>query len=115
FANMAIPGITAKEVLVKRSYTLGEPSDQLEIFIDGNKNELVMDVGYEVFVQDFILPKEIARFFFFDAEKITTLAENQSVEQKRQLGRAYAEVLGIKKYVDLRDNLLVLRLRYRKE
>ena len=39
-------------------------------------------------------------FFFFDAEEITSIAEMNSIEDKRKLSRAYSEVLGIKKYED---------------
>lgn len=115
FSSLRISGLIANEVEVKRSFTVGDKSDQLEIYIDGQKNELVQDIGNDIFVQDFILPKEIAKFFFFDAEKITSLADNQSADERRQLGKAYAEVLGIKKYVDLRNNLAELRLKYKKE
>jgi DNA sulfur modification protein DndD len=114
-SRLQIPGITAQEVEIKRSYTLGAKQDQLEIKIDGYRNELVEDVGNDIFIQDFLLPKEIAKFFFFDAEKITTIAEVQTLEQKSQLGKAYSEVLGIKKYVDLKHNLTDLRLKYRRE
>lgn len=114
-SDIQIPGIVSNEVEIKRSYTLGDRQDQLEIKIDGFRNELVEDVGNEIFIQDFILPKEIAKFFFFDAEKITSIAEEQTVEQRKQLARAYSEVLGIKKYIDLKNSLMDLRLKYRRE
>lgn len=114
-SQIQIPGIASHEVEIKRSYTLGDKQDQLEIKIDGFRNELVEDVGNEIFIQDFILPKEIAKFFFFDAEKITSIAEEQTMEQRKQLARAYSEVLGIKKYSDLKNSLTDLRLKYRRE
>ncbi|WP_020597294.1 AAA family ATPase [Spirosoma panaciterrae] len=114
-SDLQIPGITAQEVEIKRSYSLGDRHDILEIKIDGHHNELVEDVGNDIFIQDFILPKEIAKFFFFDAEKIITIAEIQSLDQKKQLGSAYSEVLGIKKYIDLRNSLNDLRLKYKRE
>ena len=110
--NIDIPEVTIKELEITRRYEDGQ--ERLDVYIDGTENELVKDVGNELFIQDFILPKEIAKFFFFDAEKITSLAEIKSLEDKRQLSRAYSEVLGIKKYEDLKSNLLDLRLRYRK-
>lgn len=114
FSGVDIPGIVAEELTIRRSFSLGERSDTLQIWLDGQPNELVQEVGYDLFIQDFILPKEVARFFFFDAEKITELAEVQSIDQKRQLGKAYAEVLGIKKYTDLRASLREQRIKYRK-
>lgn len=115
FTKIDIPGIITEELTIRRTFYSGDKSDVLQILLDGKPNELVQEVGYELFIQDFILPKEIAKFFFFDAEKITELAEIQNTEQKRQLGRAYSEVLGIKKYVDLRASLQDQRAKYRRE
>ena len=71
-------------------------------------------VGYDIFINDFILSKDIAKFFFFDAEKIVNLAEVKSIDEKRRLSTAYSEVLGIKKYEDVKRNLENLRLKFRK-
>ena len=65
-------------------------------------------------MNDFILSKDIAKFFFFDAEKIVSLAETKSAEEKRKLSAAYGEVLGIKKYEDIKRNLENLRVKFRK-
>ena len=51
------------------------------------------------------MPIEIAKFFFFDAEKIVSLAEVNSTQQRQQLSKAYSEVLGIQKYEDLKASL----------
>src|SRR5690606_23235155 len=90
--------------------------------IDGYQNEVIQDLttdgkqdGEEIFIRDFILPIEIAKFFFFDAEKIVSLAEINSPEQRRLLSKAYTEVLGIKKYEDLKDQLESIQDEYRKK
>lgn len=76
---------------------------------------MTAEIGSEVFINDFILNKDIARFFFFDSEQIVSLAEtNTSVERKR-LCSAYNEVLGVRKYEDLKRNLENVRLRFRKK
>ncbi len=115
FSKIDIPGIITEKLTIRRTFYSGDKGDILQILLDDKPNELVKEVGYELFIQDFILPKEIAKFFFFDAEKITELAEIQNTDQKRQLAKAYSEVLGIKKYVDLRASLLDQRLKYRRE
>jgi DNA sulfur modification protein DndD len=61
------------------------------------------------------LPIAIAKFFFFDAEKITSLAEINQKDQRRQLSQAYSEVLGIQKYETLKDNLEDKLDEYRKK
>lgn len=113
-SDIYIPSVPCQSIKVTRSFDLNKEQDQLEILIDGQKNELTREVGSEIFIHDFVLPKEIAKFFFFDAEKIVALAEMKSIEDKRSLGKAYSEVLGIKKYVDLKNNLQDLRLRFKK-
>jgi DNA sulfur modification protein DndD len=103
--DISIPSIPCKSVIINRSYNLKSNKEELKIFIDGLENELTKEVGYEVFINDFILPREIAKFFFFDAEKIVSLAEAKTKEELKNLSRAYSEVLGIKKYEDLKKNL----------
>lgn len=113
-ADVNIPSVACEEVVIKRTGYVKSGVDDLEILIDGYQNELTKEVGNELFIQDFILPKEIAKFFFFDAEKIVQLAETRSIADKRKLSKAYSEVLGIKKYEDLKKNLTDLRIRFRK-
>lgn len=112
--DILIPTIPCKSVVLKRSYDLKTEKEDLRIFIDGLENELTKEVGYEVFINDFILPREIAKFFFFDAEKIVSLAEAQSKAELRNLSKAYSEVLGIKKYEDLKKNLDTLLTKLRR-
>ena len=107
FANVTtIPEVTCNELKIKRTYyTEGSQDENLEILIDGMESELVEEIGKEIFIRDFIMPKEIAKFFFFDAEKIVSLAEIHTEEQQKDLSRAYVEVLGIKQYQDLKEDL----------
>jgi DNA sulfur modification protein DndD len=112
--DLLIPSIPCKEVRIKRSFNLENNKEELTIFIDGTENELTKEVGYEVFINDFILPREIAKFFFFDAEKIVSLAEAKSKDELRSLSKAYSEVLGIKKYEDLKTNLETLLTKLRR-
>lgn len=113
FSNLLIPSVPCRQVQVKRSFFLNGLREVVEILIDGKPNELTRGVGPEIFINDFILPKEIAKFFFFDAEKIVSLSEIKSADEKRFLSQAYAEVLGIKKYTDLKNHLENVRLRLR--
>uniref|UniRef100_A0A2B4R7E3 Uncharacterized protein n=1 Tax=Stylophora pistillata TaxID=50429 RepID=A0A2B4R7E3_STYPI len=107
FSNITtIPDVTCNELKITRTYfTEGNKHEDLDILIEGKENELVKDVGAEHFIRDFIMPKEIAKFFFFDAEKIVSLAEIHTPEQRQRLSRAYSEVLGITKYHALKEDL----------
>ncbi|PKG52922.1 AAA family ATPase [Olleya sp. 1-3] len=113
--DLLIPSIPCRTVNIIRTYSLKTQQETLKILIDGDENELTKDVGFEVFINDFILPREIAKFFFFDAEKIVSLAEAKSKSELRSLSKAYSEVLGIKKYEELKNNLesLITKLRRR--
>ncbi len=103
--ELLIPSIPCRTVNIKRSYDFKLQEESIQILIDGDENELTKSVGYEVFINDFILPREIAKFFFFDAEKIVSLAEAKSKSELKSLSKAYSEVLGIKKYEELKKNL----------
>lgn len=108
-SDLSIPALACDSITIKRSFNIHEKEERLSILIDGVENELTKEVGYELFINDFILPREIAKFFFFDAEKIVSLAEAKSLEELRNLNKAYSEVLGIKKYEELKKNLQSLR------
>lgn len=113
FTDVKIPDITCKEIKITRSYDINtSANDKVEVLIDNYSNELMSALntegrqdGEEIFIREFILPIEIAKFFFFDAEKIVALAGINSIEQRKMLSRAYTEVLGIKKYEDLKEQL----------
>lgn len=115
FADVFIPSISCQSLKVTRSYDIIREVESVDILIDGIPNELSKEIGDDIFINDFILNKDIARFFFFDSEKIVTLAETNTVEEKRRLSSAYNEVLGVKKYEDLKKNLENLRLRFRRK
>lgn len=115
FSDIFIPSIKCRSLIIKRSYDLLRDLEDVEILIDGQQNELTREIGSDVFVNDFILSKDIARFFFFDSERIVALAETTSTDEKRRLNSAYNEVLGVKKYEDLKKNLENLRLRFRRK
>ena len=107
FRQVLIPTIECEEIKITRTYNIDRGiEEEPEILIDGKRNELTDDITPDKFIREFIMPIEIAKFFFFDAEKIISLASDlNSVDQKRKLSSAYSEVLGIKKYENLKSNL----------
>lgn len=115
FEDVIIPSLPCTSLKVVRSYDLITEKESVDILIDGKKNELTASIGSEVFINDFILNKDIARFFFFDSEQIVALAETNTSTEKRRLCSAYNEVLGVRKYEDLKKNLENVRLRFRKK
>jgi DNA sulfur modification protein DndD len=114
-----IPALTCSEISIKRTYNTKTSTEELEILIDGFENELIRGLsdekarGEEHFIRDYLLPIEIAKFFFFDAEKIVSLAEVNTNEQRKKLSRAYSEILGIKKYEDTKSEIEETQFRLR--
>ena len=115
FEDVVIPSLPCTSLKVVRSYDMVTEKENLDILIDGVRNELTATIGSEVFINDFILNKDIARFFFFDSEQIVALAETNTSTEKHRLCSAYNEVLGVRKYEDLKKNLENVRLRFRKK
>ena len=117
FTDVEIPDTTCTEITIIRSYDCATSTDdELRILIDGRESDLFTDhQEEEFFIRDYILPIEIAKFFFFDAEKIVSFAEINTPEQRRELSKAYSQVLGIQKYDTLKKELERLQDEYRKE
>ncbi|MDN5554505.1 AAA family ATPase [Prevotella sp.] len=115
FTDLAIPAIPCRTIDVVRSYDSILQKEQVEIMIDGSSNELTEEIGPDIFINDFLLNKDIARLFFFDAEEVVELSETSTIAERRRLCHAYEEVLGIRKYEELKANLEGLRMRYRKK
>lgn len=121
FTDVEIPDTPCTEITIVRSYdSATNYDDELEILIDGRKNDLFtgskeeITKEEEIFIRDYILPIEIAKFFFFDAEKIVSFAQINTPEQRKDLSLAYSQVLGIQKYEDLKNELVRIQDDYRK-
>ena len=121
FTDVEIPDTPCTEITIIRSYdSATNYDDELEILIDGRKNDLFtgpkeeIAKEEEIFIRDYILPIEIAKFFFFDAEKIVSFAQINTPEQRKDLSLAYSQVLGIQKYEDLKSELGRIQDDYRR-
>ncbi|MCD8288453.1 MAG: AAA family ATPase [Prevotella sp.] len=115
FGDVIIPSLPCTSIKISRSYDIVKEKEFVDILIDGAKNELANEIGPDVFINDFILNKDIARFFFFDSEQIVALAETGSANDRHQLCSAYNEVLGVRKYEDLKKNLENVCFRFRRK
>lgn len=115
FCDFSIPSIPCDILKIIRSYDFLREKEHIEILIDEMPNELTKEMGQDVFINDFIISKDIAKFFFFDSERIVSIAETNTNNEKRRLCSAYNSILGVKKYEDLKENLENLRLKFRKK
>ena len=95
-SDVMIPSIPCENVTVIRTFNVENNKENLEILIDGNTNELTKNVGFETFINDFILPREIAKFFFFDSEKTFLLLRQKRKRVKIPQSRIFRS-FGFKK------------------
>lgn len=114
-SDIYLPSVPCSKILIRREYFIKKDKEVTTILIDGFKNELANEVGADIFINDFILPREIAKFFFFDAEKIVSLAEIKTNSEKGQLSLAYSDILGIRKYEILKYNLENVRIKLKRK
>ena len=110
--GVKLPGVLESEVVIERNFSTSNLKESLSIEIDGATNQLTEEIGYEEFINDYILPREVAKFFFFDSEKIVDLADIERDDNKRSLYSAYSKILGLSSYLDLKSTLesLIKRL-----
>lgn len=116
--------LMCNEINITRSYdTKNVSGDDLLILFDGRQIDEVFPTvpkeerieAEEFFIRERIMPLEIAKFFFFDAERIVAYAKLDSNEQQKNLATAYSQVLGIQKYISLKESLTSLKDDYRKK
>ena len=88
---MMIPSVPCKSLKIIRSYDSITSKEETKILIDGRPSELTEDMGADIFINDFILSRDIARFFFFDSERIVSLAETTTKSNRQRLSSAYNE------------------------
>ena len=62
--------IPCSSITIKRTYDYFHDVETVDVLIDGQSNGLAKEVGYDIFINDFVLSKDICQIFFFDAEKI---------------------------------------------
>jgi DNA sulfur modification protein DndD len=103
------------EICLKRTFNVNTNKEDFTIFIDGEENQLVNDErGKANFIDDYLIPLEAAKFVFFDAEKISEVAEMSVKEQGKFMNEALGKMLGLSKYEELVGNLQQYRDELRK-
>jgi DNA sulfur modification protein DndD len=101
---------------LKREFETTSANEDFEITIEGVKTTLFNDDDYKrVFVNDYLIPIEAAKFVFFDAEKIASWAELSTKEEGSVLNDALGKILGLDVYETLIRDLGVYTDDLRKE
>ncbi len=93
-------------ITVKRSYNTDLQEELLEI-IPNDEELLELNTKEEKqnFINDYLVPIEIARFVFFDAEKISQIADLNSAKQAKLMDKTLGNMLGLNIYQNLLDEI----------
>lgn len=98
--------IKPSKCLIQRSFDLNNMEDSLEIFIPGISENIFNDEEDKTnFINDHIIPVEVAKFIFFDAEKISEMADLSVQEEGNIMNDALGKMLGLDLYENLLDDL----------
>jgi DNA sulfur modification protein DndD len=101
---------------LKREFETTSAIEDFQITIEGVNTTLFNDEDYKrVFVNDYLIPIEAAKFVFFDAEKIASWAELSTKEEGSVLNDALGKILGLDVYEALIRDLEIYTDDLRKE
>lgn len=91
---------------LKRTFEVSSTREEFEISIEGIKSNIFnTEDEKKVFVNDYLIPLEAAKFVFFDAEKIANWAELSTKEEGSVLNDALGKILGLDIYETLVTDL----------
>lgn len=112
FSEVALSEVFTKneqktaEIALIRSYNTKTTDESFEILMDGESIALLSDETDKInFVHDYLIPIDIAKFVFFDAEKIAEIASLGVKDQATLMDRAFGQVLGLNTYENLVEDL----------
>lgn len=108
---------TTSTVSLIRTYNIDSSiGENFQVLINGQESDLLLDeVDKTNFVNDFIVPIELAKFVFFDAEKIAEIAQLGVKDQASMMDQALGQVLGLKIYEDLTEDIVSYQKKLQKD
>lgn len=108
FSNVSYGDNTQKSTIkIKRSYNV---ATQYELLSVDSDDALVLPKSStkeerQSFINDYLVPIEIARFVFFDAEKISQIADLTTARQAKLMNQIFGNMLGLNTYQNLLDEI----------
>tara|TARA_R110002111_G_scaffold196211_2_gene261981 strand:+ start:475 stop:2571 length:2097 start_codon:yes stop_codon:yes gene_type:complete len=93
-------------IKIKRQFDVLSMEEKLSITDEETNKELFDDEVDKInFINDYIIPLDAAKFVFFDAEKISEIANLSIKEEGSFLNDALGKILGLDTYEDLIEDL----------
>lgn len=91
---------------ITRTFNIKSAVEDFKVEIEGVKTAIFNELDYKkIFVNDYLIPIEAAKFVFFDAEKIASWAELSTKEEGSVLNDALGKILGLDIYEMLVSDL----------
>lgn len=95
-----------KDVLVTRTFDVSNMKEELLVLDPTNNSILFDDEADKVsFINDYLIPLDAAKFVFFDAEKISEIANLSIKEEGSFINDALGKILGLDTYETLIQDL----------
>ncbi len=94
-------------ITVKRSYNIESQKEELSILSIDDEQLVSTDDERRNFINNYLVPMEIARFVFFDAEKISQIADLTTGKQAQLMNNTLGNMLGLNTYQNLLNEIEV--------
>ena len=117
FSDVAYGDDSYSSIIIKRSYNTESQDEKLSI--SSINDELLLaistDEERQSFINDYLVPMEIARFVFFDAEKISQIADLSAGKQAELMNKTLGNMLGLNIYQNLLNEIKAYIRKLKKE
>jgi len=96
----------SESVIITREFNVSNMSEELMILDADSKMEIFDDEADKInFINDYIIPIDAAKFVFFDAEKISEIANLSIKEEGSFINDALGKILGLDTYDTLIEDI----------
>jgi DNA sulfur modification protein DndD len=96
----------SESVMITRTFNVVSMNEQLSIFDPISNVEIFDDEADKInFINDYIIPIDAAKFVFFDAEKISEIANLSIKEEGSFINDALGKILGLDTYDTLIEDI----------
>lgn len=96
----------SESVIITRKFNVSSMSEEIMILDADSKMEIFDDEADKInFINDYIIPIDAAKFVFFDAEKISEIANLSIKEEGSFINDALGKILGLDTYDTLIEDI----------
>ncbi|RUT78026.1 DNA sulfur modification protein DndD [Ancylomarina longa] len=106
----------SNSIIIRRDFNVSSMEENISIKNSSSSKELFEDDIDKInFINDYVIPLDAAKFVFFDAEKISEIANLSIKEEGSFINDALGKILGLDIYETLIDDLEIFNNNLKKE